>query len=195
MRGGEASSVTTYFYNIWGALTLIVLIFTVINPWFAIIDILQEHHAKYALFSFGSCVFTVFIIFTQRERVESYYFPARGYEESTQTLKATALNIWPVFLSSVACLLIYLYSYEGLAGMVAGGAATAAQRQASILLLLPYSIALSGFAATSSLIAIKEAIRASRIAYGLDDLEGTTADLTDRVLRTPASATGSRVLP
>lgn len=196
MRPGQGiSSLTTYFSGIWGGLSIVILGFTIFNAMFPIIGILSGHQGVYGLFSFCSCAFTMAIIYASRERIESYYFPARGYEEPDNTLKAAALNIWPLFLVSLTCFLIYMYEYEGMAGMPSG-TAQATLRQQSILLLLPYTVSFTGFTATSALIAIKEAIRASRIAFGLDDAEVTTGDLTDRVLRPSAgTGSGSRILP
>ena len=195
MRAGQdITSLTTYFSGLGGIFALLIIVFAALNPLHGPIGIIPVHKTIYAAFAFSASIFTAFIIYASRERIESYYFPARGFEEPQHTLKATALNIWPIFLAAAACLLIYLYSYAGLAGLVGGSEPDFKARQASILLLLPYTIAFAGFTATSALIAIKEAIRASRIAFGLDESEGATAELTDRVLRASTNPTGTRAL-
>ncbi|MFN7952682.1 MAG: hypothetical protein U0610_13245 [bacterium] len=194
MRAGQDfTSLATYFGGLAGWLALGFIFLAGFNPTLGLVGVVFFHKTIYCGFALAASIFTAFIIYASRERIENYYFPARGFEESGRTLKATALNIWPVFLGSCACLLIYLYAYEGLNGVIAGTPPTAEQRQASILLLLPYTLAFAGFTATSALIAIKEAIRASRIAFGLEEAEGATTELTDRVLR-GSSAVGSRAL-
>ncbi len=188
MRAGQdLTSLATYFGGLAGWLALGFIALAGLNPSLGLVGVVSAHKTIYCGFPLAASIFTAFIIYASRERIENFYFPARGFEEPGHTLKASALNIWPVFLGACACLLIYLYSYEGLVGLIDGNPPTAAQRQASILLLLPYTLAFAGFTATSALIAIKEAIRASRIAFGLEETEGATTELTDRVLRgTPA---------
>lgn len=186
----DLSSFNTYFLSTWGGMALgslfLPILSFVLNAMIGhpIMGVLPGHGPSYLVFSTVSCAFTLFIIYAARERIESSYFPPRGYEEVSGSLKSWALTIWPLFVVALICFVVYMYNYEGLMGDVGeGGMPSAVQRQKSMLLLVPYTLTFVGITATCSLIAVKEVLRSMRLAYGqmLEDSDRNT-DVSDRIL-------------